>query len=125
MPIGGRSGVGSLEGYSPTTMKTIPKPSAEARVRPAGDAEAQTSPRRWDWRGYSIATAVVAAATCVGLPLHRSLGMSDTNVLTLYLFGVLCVAIRLSRRAAVLAAVLGVLAFDYAFVPPYYTLDVH
>ena len=72
-----------------------------------------------------MAVAVIAAATGIGWPLHRALGMSETNMLMLYLFGVLCVAIRLSRSAAILAAVLGVLAFDFVFVPPYYTLDVH
>src|SRR5439155_23245151 len=50
--------------------------------------------------------------------------LADTNVLMLYLLGVLWVATRHSRRAAVLASVLGVAAFDFCFVPPYLRFDV-
>jgi two-component system sensor histidine kinase KdpD len=81
---------------------------------------------RWDWGGWQAAVAVVAAATAIGLPLHRSsLKLADTNVLMLYLLGVLWIATRYSRAAAVLASVLGVFAFDFCFVPPYYRLTVH
>jgi two-component system, OmpR family, sensor histidine kinase KdpD len=77
-----------------------------------------------DWRGFAVAVAVVAAATGGGWPLYHRLHVADTNVLMLYLLGVLWVATRHSRGAAVLASVLGVLAFDFTFVPPYYRLDV-
>src|SRR6266511_4608122 len=78
-----------------------------------------------DWRGIVLAVAVVAAATALGWPLHRTLHVADTNILMLYLLGVLWIATRYSRGAAVLASVLGVLAFDLTFVPPYYKLTVH
>jgi two-component system sensor histidine kinase KdpD len=41
-----------------------------------------------------------------------------------YLLGVLIVASRLPRRSSLLAAVLGVAAFDFFFVPPRFTLAV-
>ena len=79
-----------------------------------------------DWRGSFIAVAMVAVATVLGFLLHRgALHLADTNVLMLYLLGVLWVATRYSRAAAVVASVLGVLAFDLVFVPPYYRLTVH
>jgi two-component system sensor histidine kinase KdpD len=78
-----------------------------------------------DRRGFGVAIGVVAAATAVGWPLYHRVGVANTNVLMLYLLGVLWVATRFSRGAAVLASVLGVLAFDFVFVPPYYTFDVH
>ena len=81
--------------------------------------------RRPDWKGYLIATAVVAAATGIGWPLYHRLRVSNTNVLMLYLLGVLWVATRYSRGAAIVVSVLGVLAFDFTFVPPYYRLVVH
>src|SRR3954467_14155094 len=81
--------------------------------------------RRYDWRGFAVAAGVVALATAVGWPLYHAFGVSDTNVLMLYLLGVLWVATRLSRGAAIVASVLGVLAFDLVFVPPFYRLDVH
>jgi two-component system sensor histidine kinase KdpD len=68
---------------------------------------------------------VVGAATAVGWPLYHGLKLADTNILMLYLLGVLWVATHHSRGAAVLASVLGVLSFDFAFVPPYLTLTVH
>jgi two-component system sensor histidine kinase KdpD len=81
--------------------------------------------RRWDWKGSVVAIAVVGGATAAGWPLHHKLGVSNTNILMIYLLGVLWVATRLSLAAAIVAAVLGVLAFDFTFVPPYYRLDVH
>src|SRR5687768_7344269 len=81
-------------------------------------------PRRPDWTGHLAATAVVAAATALGWPLYHLLGVANTNVLMLYLLGVLWVSTRHSRAAAALASVLGVLAFDFTFVPPYYSFAV-
>jgi two-component system sensor histidine kinase KdpD len=67
---------------------------------------------------------VVAAATGFGWPLYHKLKLANTNILMLYLLGVLWIATHHSRGAAILASVLGVLAFDFTFVPPYYTLSV-
>src|SRR5690349_15095831 len=82
-------------------------------------------PAPGDWKGFLAAAVVTAAATAVGFPLHRRLGVADTNILMLYLVGVLWVATHHSRPAAIVASVLGVVAFDFTFVPPYYTLSVH
>jgi two-component system sensor histidine kinase KdpD len=79
-----------------------------------------------DWVGYACGLGVVAAATAVGWPLvhSASLRLASVNVLMLYLLGVLWVATRFSRGAAVLTSVLGVAVFDFAFVEPYYTFAV-
>src|SRR4051812_14657820 len=63
--------------------------------------------RGWDWRGYISAAGVVAASTAVGWPLHHKLGLANVNILMLYLLGVLWIATRHSRGAAILASVLG------------------
>src|SRR3954462_7990402 len=81
--------------------------------------------RRYDWTGYAAAVGVVGLATAAGWPLYHRVGLSDTNVLMLYLLGVLWVATRFSRGAAIVASVLGVLAFDLVFVAPFYRFDVH
>src|SRR5438876_1178488 len=78
-----------------------------------------------DGIGYLIAIALVLAMTVVGWFLHRKLSLADTNVLMLYLLAVLWIAARYTRGAAILASVLGVLAFDVIFVPPYYRLTVY
>jgi len=87
------------------------------------------SPRRpphpeSDWRGYAAAALMVAAATAIAWPfLHRG-HVNNNNVLMLYLLGVLWIATRYSRGAAVLASVLAVACFDFFFVPPFYTFAV-
>lgn len=96
----------------------------EPQARPAPRAAAA---RRADWRGYLSAAAVTAGATAIGWPLYHHLfhgHLSNANVLMLYLLGVLWVATRHSRGAAVLASVLAVAAFDFCFVPPYLTFTV-
>ncbi|HEX8912716.1 MAG TPA: DUF4118 domain-containing protein, partial [Humisphaera sp.] len=94
---------------------------------------AEPPARRRDWRGFIAAVAATAVATAVGWPLHHGLRAPDdavppllenSNVLMLYLLGVLWVATRHGRSAAALASVLGVAAFDACFVPPYLTLAV-
>jgi two-component system sensor histidine kinase KdpD len=56
--------------------------------------------------------------------LYHRLGLANTNILMLYLLGILWVATHLSRAAAVLASILSVALFDLVFVPPYYTFAV-
>jgi K+-sensing histidine kinase KdpD len=84
-------------------------------------------------KGYLWAIGVTLIATAVGWPLYHGFHLpdearhpllADTNVLMLYLVGVLWVATHYDRRAAILASVLGVLAFDLCFVKPYFRLTV-
>jgi two-component system sensor histidine kinase KdpD len=77
-----------------------------------------------DWKGYAAAFISVALATAVGWPFQHTLKFENTNVLMLYLLAVLWVASRYSRRAAALASLLAVAAFDFFFVPPYLTFTV-
>ena len=73
----------------------------------------KSTPRKFDWRGLALALATTAAATLIGWLLYHGLHwpsetrqhrLSDTNVLMLYLLGVLWVAMRASRSAAILAS---------------------
>jgi two-component system sensor histidine kinase KdpD len=90
-----------------------------------GNATIDRVKRTWDWTGYAAAIVSVALATAIGWPLvHSALQLSEANVLMLYLLCVLWVATHHSRGAAVLASVLGVAAFDFVFIPPYYTFAV-
>lgn len=92
-----------------------------------------TKPERWDVRGLASAVGMTILATGIGWPLYhgirwpgapRAPHFSNTNVLMIYLLGVLWVATRHSRLAAMLCSVLSVAAFDYVFVPPYLTFTV-
>ncbi len=72
--------------------------------------------------GYSLAGGLVAVATICCWLVSRFL--EPTNLVMIYLLAVVVAAVRLGRRPAMLTAFLGVLAFDFFFVPPHLTFAV-
>ncbi len=75
-----------------------------------------------DWSAYALASAVVAVATGIAWAMFPYFGQS--NLIMLYLLGVVGLATRTSRGPTVMASVLSVLAFDFFFVPPYLSFAV-
>jgi len=74
-------------------------------------------------REYARAAGIIAVATALALPFRGRVNTID--VAMLYLLAVVAVATLSHRGPALLACVLAIAAFDYVFVPPYYTFDVH
>lgn len=72
---------------------------------------------------YGFALGVVAITTALGLVLRPHLATIDLAMLLL--LAVVIVATQVPERPAVLASLLSIAAFDFLFVPPYYTFDVH
>jgi K+-sensing histidine kinase KdpD len=72
---------------------------------------------------YLATVGLVAAATAIGA-LARS-HLSEPDLILLYLLAVVITGARLGRGPSLLAATLSELAFDFFFVPPYYTFLVH
>ncbi len=72
---------------------------------------------------YGWAIGIIGAATGIALALRPYLQTID--VAMLYLLAVVVVAYRHRRAPALLASVLSIAAFDYGFVPPFYTFNVH
>lgn len=72
--------------------------------------------------GYLWSVALTALATLVGHFYGREI--SPTNLVMVYLLTVVVVAVFLGRGPSMLTALLGVLAFDFFFVPPFYTFAV-
>jgi two-component system sensor histidine kinase KdpD len=70
--------------------------------------------------GWSLLIVVVAT----GLSALVTPEFSPTNLIMIYLLAVVVAAFYLGRGPAILASCLGVLAFDYLFIPPRYTLTV-
>jgi two-component system sensor histidine kinase KdpD len=68
------------------------------------------------WPGYAWAAATSVALTLLCTPLTGVLELS--NIVMLFLLGVVGVAMRFGRGPSALAALLNVAAFDYFFVPP-------
>jgi two-component system sensor histidine kinase KdpD len=72
--------------------------------------------------GIIWAVVTVIACTIVCWPLFHLIDRA--NLAMIYLLGVTGVAYWFGRRASFVAAIMGVMAFDFFFVPPYFTLAV-
>src|SRR5215471_2837780 len=75
-----------------------------------------------NWPAYGEAIAMVSFCTAVAWVMFNHVGLS--NLIMVYLLGVVAVATRTSRGPTVLASVLSVAVFDFFFVPPYLSFAV-
>ncbi|MET0285628.1 MAG: sensor histidine kinase KdpD [Polyangiales bacterium] len=91
--------------------------SGEASPQPA-PSERPSAPRA----PYLYATLLVALTSGLSTLLRTQLGLPDAEML--YLLAVMIAAFVWHRNAALLTAALSVLAYDFFFVPPYFTLAV-
>lgn len=73
-------------------------------------------------RRYLWAALACAGTTGLGALLFGRVEL--TNLVMLYLLGVVAIALRWGRGPSILASVLSVAAFDFFFVPPYLTFAV-
>ena len=96
-------------------VSLAPGPGEKPAARPA-------SPARPAWARMAAALGLVAAATLICAPVH--LFIAPENLVMVYLLAVVVAALRLGLGPALLAAFLGVVAFDFFFVPPALTLAV-
>ena len=78
--------------------------------------------RRTDWAPYGAAAASVAISTAIAWAMFAHFALS--NLIMVYLLSVIIVATRYGRGPSLLASVLSVAAFDFFFVPPYFTFAV-
>ena len=97
------------------------KPSAPLAAG-ASSAPDAAGMEGWPWRGYAAAGAACALLALVATPLSGLLELS--NIVMLFLLVVVGVGMRFGRGPAVLAAFLGVMFFDFFFVPPRFSLAV-
>jgi two-component system sensor histidine kinase KdpD len=77
-------------------------------------------------RSYGV--ACLAALVTVGLAVAIGWYLLDrrpTDVLMILLLGVVLTALRFGYAASLMTAVLSVLAFDYFFIEPYFSLEVY
>jgi two-component system sensor histidine kinase KdpD len=68
-------------------------------------------------RDYLACIALIAAITFIGWFVKEFI--SPTNLAMLYLLAVVVIAFRRGLRPAIFTAIIGVLAFDFFFIPPY------
>ncbi|WP_175912526.1 DUF4118 domain-containing protein [Burkholderia metallica] len=94
----------------------------DARARDWRNAFAQFGTHRSPPRHYVYAAAICAAITVLASLVAERLDL--TNLVMLYLLGVVFSAVRLGRGPGVLQSFLSVAAFDYFFVPPRMSFSV-
>ncbi|MGH7143836.1 MAG: DUF4118 domain-containing protein [Planctomycetota bacterium] len=75
-------------------------------------------------RAYAVSIGVVALCSLV-CALLDWLNIGPTNLVMVYLLGVIYVASRARRGPAILASILSVISFDLFFVSPRFTLEVN
>jgi two-component system sensor histidine kinase KdpD len=96
---------------------------AGAESAPGAQSPPAIAPgRRSNPAAYARALAIVAAVTLVALPLRSWL--EPSNVAMLYLLGVVLAATTCGRGPSIVAVMVSVATFDFAFVPPYHTFAV-
>jgi two-component system sensor histidine kinase KdpD len=76
-----------------------------------------------NWRGYLLGFAVVVAATLLG-HLIREL-VAPTNLVMIYLLGVVVTAVFWGLGPSILVSALSVMAFDFFFIAPSLKLTVY
>ena len=74
------------------------------------------------WRAYLGTVVVVGLCTAIAVAVHRNLDPS--NLVMVYLMGVVVAAVTFGRGPAVLASILSVAVFDFSFVPPRFSFSV-
>jgi two-component system sensor histidine kinase KdpD len=111
--LGGTGGAGTSH---PKFQAARPKRSEGIDVVEGTDAK---KPR---WRRYL--PGVLITAVCTVVAAIMSVWFAATNLAMVYLLGVVLAATRFGRDASVVAAVLGVLAFDFFFIPPLYSFAI-
>ncbi|KVN35686.1 DUF4118 domain-containing protein [Burkholderia stagnalis] len=94
----------------------------DARARDWRDAFAHLGGHRSPPRHYLYAAAICAAITVIASAVHDRLDL--TNLVMLYLLGVVFSAVRLGRGPGVVQSFLSVAAFDFFFVPPRMSFSV-
>jgi two-component system sensor histidine kinase KdpD len=94
---------------------------ASAPRSPAGPEERQSG-RKPSRSGYLAALVAVLVSTLVaGLVFGRS---ALTDVVMIYLLGIVGVSMRFGYGPALFAAVASVVTYDFFFIPPYYSFAV-
>ena len=76
-----------------------------------------------DWQRFALALLACAATTLIATPLAAYLDLA--NIVMLFLLTVLLVAVSLGLAPALLAAFASVAMFDFFFVPPRFSFEVH
>ena len=121
-PLWKRIAMGSIvdtlvQGSGEIDVYVISGDRDDSRPLPPRPWPAQTS-----WPPYAY--ALVTVAICTGIAWAMFPYFAFSNLIMVYLLGVIVVATRYGRGPSLVASLLSVGAFDFFFVPPYFTFAV-
>ena len=77
-------------------------------------------PVRWERYGWALATT----ALCTGIAFAMYPRFELSNLVMVYLLGVTVAGLRFGRAPSLVTAALNVIAFDFFFVPPRYSMAI-
>jgi K+-sensing histidine kinase KdpD len=109
-----------IEDHTESTTREKHTPSRLALGRAA--VESRSHKQVPPLRSYFAAMSITAGCTAVAAIMFK--WFAPTNLAMVYLLGVVLAATRFDRRASVVTAVLGTLAFDFLFIPPLYSFAI-
>ncbi len=89
---------------------------------PAPVAKTKPMPRKTPAKEWSTSVLGIALCTCIALIMYPY--FTRVDVAMIYILGVVVIASRTGNGPSLLASFLSVAAFDFFFVPPYYTFAV-
>jgi two-component system, OmpR family, sensor histidine kinase KdpD len=90
---------------------------------PGPAASVASAPRKkFDLRPYLVSTGIVAVALGIGLALQQFLAIGNISIV--FLTAVLVAAARYGLAPSLYASFLSVLAYNFFFLPPLYTLTI-
>ena len=111
-----------VRGSGDIEIHVITGDSSEAPVKPAARRQpVKIKAKEWYWCLGSVAIGTILSSL-----LFRY--FDRTDIVMLYLLGIVVTSMRTGRWPALVATLLSVAAFDFFFVPPFYTFavdDIH
>lgn len=95
-------------------------------IRGEADGPVPPAPRResreFDGRPYGAGVGIAATCTAICWAMYGHFELS--NLIMVYLLGVVAAAVWVGRGPAIFTSILSVAAFDFLFVPPFWTFAV-
>ncbi|TVR29722.1 MAG: sensor histidine kinase KdpD [Spirochaetaceae bacterium] len=102
-------------------VHVVPGDPSDYRARPR--RRRQVGLRQFP-RGIAVTLGLIGAAALLST-LLRSVGFADANIVMVFLVAVLAITFVAGRLQGIIASMLGVLAFNYLFTEPRFTLVVY
>jgi two-component system sensor histidine kinase KdpD len=96
--------------------------AGEGEALPPKTVKTESAPEAVDLAPYLISTAMVAAATAIGLAIERAVEIP--NISLVFLAAILSSAVRYGLWPSLYAALLSTLAYNFFFIPPLYTFTI-